>query len=254
MSLESYFAPFRAGIIGLDQDFATPFGRQRILYADWTASGRMFGPIEKLMAEEIAPFIGNTHTETSVTGSTMTRAYHEALHLIKAHVRADANDAIICYGAGMTAVVNKLQRILGLRVHEKYRHLVQLAPADRPIVFVTHMEHHSNQTSWIESVAEVRVINATADGLVDLAHLDALLAEYRDRRVKKREFRSLWIVRINAAAHLHEMTYSQLIAGLKAVGNVIDRKVLADMAVRDPEGFAQVAKQAKAGLASKPAA
>jgi selenocysteine lyase/cysteine desulfurase len=184
MSLESYFAPFRAGIIGLDQDFDTPFGRQRILYADWTASGRMFGPLEKLMAEEIAPFIGNTHTETSVTGSTMTRAYHEALHRIKDHVHADAGDAIICYGAGMTAVVNKLQRILGLRVHEKYRPQVQLAPADRPIIFVTHMEHHSNQTSWIESVAEVRVINATADGLVDLAHLDTLLAEYRDRRVK----------------------------------------------------------------------
>jgi large subunit ribosomal protein L20 len=77
---------------------------------------------------------------------------------------------------------------------------------------------------------------------------------YRDRRQRKRQMRSLWIIRINAAAHLHEMTYSQLIAGLKAVGNVIDRKVLADMAVRDPEGFAQVVKQAKAGLASKPAA
>jgi hypothetical protein len=47
MSLESYFAPFRAGIIGIDQDFESPCGRQRILYADWTASGRMFGPIEK---------------------------------------------------------------------------------------------------------------------------------------------------------------------------------------------------------------
>ena len=77
---------------------------------------------------------------------------------------------------------------------------------------------------------------------------------YRDRRARKREMRALWIVRINAAAHLHETTYSQLIAGLKAVGNVIDRKVLADMAVRDPEGFAQVVKQAKAALAAKPAA
>jgi selenocysteine lyase/cysteine desulfurase len=137
-----------------------------------------------MMSSEIAPFIGNTHTETSVTGSTMTRAYHEALHIIKAHVNASADDAIICYGSGMTAVVNKFQRILGLRVHEKYRDQVQLPPPRRPIVFVTHMEHHSNQTSWLESVAEVRVINATADGLVDLAHLDALLAEYRDRPVK----------------------------------------------------------------------
>ena len=76
MSLEAYFAPFRANIIGLNQDFESPYGRQRILYADWTASGRMFGPIEKMLSEEIAPFVGNTHTETSVTGTTMTRAYY----------------------------------------------------------------------------------------------------------------------------------------------------------------------------------
>ncbi len=184
MSLESHFAPFRSNIIGIDQDFETPYGRQRILYADWTASGRMFGPIERMMSEQIAPFIGNTHTETSVTGTTMTRAYHEALHHIKRHVHAGPDDAIICYGSGMTAVVNKFQRILGLRVHEKFLDRVKVPPAERPIVFVTHMEHHSNQTSWIESLAEVRVINATAAGLVDLAHLGALLEEYRDRAVK----------------------------------------------------------------------
>ena len=111
MNLESYFAPFRADIIGINQDFESPFGRQRILYADWIASGRMFGPIEKMMSEEIAPFVGNTHTESSVTGTTMTRAYHEALHLIKEHVNASAGDAIICYGSGMTGVANKFQRI-----------------------------------------------------------------------------------------------------------------------------------------------
>ena len=184
MNLEEYFAPFRANIIGIDQDFESPCGRQRILYADWTASGRMFGPIERMMAAEIAPFIGNTHTETSVTGTTMTRAYHEALDLIKAHVHASSGDAIISYGSGMTAVANKFQRILGLRVHEKFRDRLALGPAERPVVFLTHMEHHSNHTSWIESIAEVRVIDATADGLVDLAHLETLLALYRDRPVK----------------------------------------------------------------------
>jgi len=184
MSLESHFAPFRANIIGINQDFESPFGRQRIVYADWTASGRMFGPIEKMMSEEIAPFIGNTHTETSVTGTTMTKAYHEALHIIKAHVHASSSDAVICYGSGMTGVTNKFQRILGLRIHEKYRDQVRPPEAERPIVFITHMEHHSNQTSWIESVAEVRVINADADGLVDLVHLQAMLDQYRDRTVK----------------------------------------------------------------------
>jgi large subunit ribosomal protein L20 len=82
----------------------------------------------------------------------------------------------------------------------------------------------------------------------------SLLFAYRDRRQRKRVMRSLWIVRINAAAHLHDMSYSKLIAGLKAVGGVIDRKMLADMAVRDPEGFADLVKQAKVGLAAKTAA
>lgn len=83
MNLESYFAPFRANIIGINQDFESPFGRQRIIYADWTASSRMFGPVERMLSEEIAPFVGNIHTDTSVTGTTMTRAYHEALHLLE---------------------------------------------------------------------------------------------------------------------------------------------------------------------------
>jgi len=184
VNLETFFAPFRANILGIDQDFESPRGRQRILYADWTASGRMFGPIEKMMSGEIAPFVGNTHSESSVTGTTMTRAYHEALHIIKAHVNASAEDAIICYGSGMTGVVNKFQRILGLRIHERFRDRITLDDSERPVVFTTHMEHHSNHTSWIESMADVRVINPTADGLVDLAHLTALLEEYARRKTK----------------------------------------------------------------------
>lgn len=73
---------------------------------------------------------------------------------------------------------------------------------------------------------------------------------YRDRRVRKREFRSLWIVRINAAARLHGLSYSQLMHGLKC-GNVgIDRKILADAAFRDPDGFKEYAQIAKANLAA----
>ncbi len=71
---------------------------------------------------------------------------------------------------------------------------------------------------------------------------------YRDRRQKKRQLRSLWIVRINAAAHLHGLNYSKLIAGLKAAGSDLDRKVLADIAVRDAEGFARIAETAKNAL------
>jgi len=71
---------------------------------------------------------------------------------------------------------------------------------------------------------------------------------FRDRRAKKRDFRALWIVRINAAAHLHEISYSRLISGLRKAGVEIDRKLLADLAVNDANAFGVIASQAKAAL------
>jgi large subunit ribosomal protein L20 len=68
---------------------------------------------------------------------------------------------------------------------------------------------------------------------------------YRDRRARKRDFRSLWIVRINAAARREGISYSQLMAGLKASGIEVNRKMLADIAVRDPETFSRFAQRAK---------
>ena len=73
---------------------------------------------------------------------------------------------------------------------------------------------------------------------------------YRDRRQKKRQFRSLWIVRINAAAHENGLSYSRLINGLKKAAIEIDRKVLADLAVQDKAAFAAIAEKAKAALAA----
>ncbi|MPY70237.1 MAG: 50S ribosomal protein L20 [Alphaproteobacteria bacterium] len=72
---------------------------------------------------------------------------------------------------------------------------------------------------------------------------------YRDRRVRKRTFRALWIQRINAGAREHGLTYSQLIAGIKRAGIEMDRKVLADLAVREPGAFKAVCDQAQAALA-----
>jgi len=76
----------------------------------------------------------------------------------------------------------------------------------------------------------------------------ALNYAFRDRRVKKRDFRSLWIVRINAASRLSGLSYSKFIFGLKKADVQIDRKVLADIAVSDPNGFAQIADMAKANI------
>lgn len=182
--LEQYFAPYRRNVIGYDQTFQTPFGEQPILYADWTASGRLYRPIEELLMQEIAPFVGNTHTETTVTGSSMTMAYHHAKHLIKQHLGAYEKDVIIATNSGMTGVVNKFQRILGLKVHEKYHHQLNIPEEKRPVIFVTHMEHHSNQTSWLETIADLEVIDPTPEGLVDLSSLKKLLKKYANRKTK----------------------------------------------------------------------
>jgi len=82
----------------------------------------------------------------------------------------------------------------------------------------------------------------------------ALKYAYVGRKVKKRDFRRLWVVRINAAARANGLTYSQLIRGLKAAGNSLDRKMLADLAATAPAAFAKVAEQAKAALPARPAA
>ena len=71
---------------------------------------------------------------------------------------------------------------------------------------------------------------------------------YRDRRAKKRSFRALWIQRINAATRLHDMTYSRFISGLVKAGIELDRKVLADIALKEPQAFAKLVDSAKAAL------
>jgi len=73
---------------------------------------------------------------------------------------------------------------------------------------------------------------------------------YRDRRQRKRQFRALWIARINAASRLNGLSYSRFINGLSKAGVEVDRKILADLAVNDADAFAALAEQAKAGLAA----
>jgi len=73
----------------------------------------------------------------------------------------------------------------------------------------------------------------------------ALSYAYRDRRAKKRDFRKLWIARINAAARLNNISYNRLIDGMKKKGIELDRKILAELAVNDPQGFAQIVQMVK---------
>ena len=183
-TLETYFAPFRQKIIGYDQPFITPYGEKHIVYGDWTASGRLYDSIERAMSYRFGPFVGNTHSESSVTGTSMTQAYHLAQERIKRHVNAGPHDVIITTGSGMTAAVNKWQRILGLRIPEQLADYVYLPEESRPVVFLTHMEHHSNQTSWLETIADVEVLEPDEQGRVDLEQLRRLLRIYRHRQMK----------------------------------------------------------------------
>ena len=182
MSLEKHFEKYRNNIIGKNQTFDSPFGKKKIIYADWIASGRLYLPIEDLLRKDIFPFVANTHTETSTTGATMSFALESALELIRQHVGGNADDVVISAGAGMTSLVCKFQRILGLKIHEKFKNHVKIK--NKPIVFVTHMEHHSNQTSWLETIAEVKLIPYTKDGYIDLESFKVLLNSYDDRDLK----------------------------------------------------------------------
>lgn len=183
-SLEAYFARFRDGTIGEDQTFVGPYGERRIVYADWTASGRLYRPIEERLLADFGPYVGNTHSESSATGTAMTLAYREAHDILKRHVNAGAEDVIITAGSGMTGVVNKFQRILGLKAPERLRPFIRIPEERRPVVLVTHMEHHSNHTSWYETFADVVVVPPDPNGVVDLAALEELLHRYRHRPMK----------------------------------------------------------------------
>ncbi len=182
--LEKYFGTFRKNIIGIDTRYKTPNGMQKIVYGDWIASGRLYAPIEKKIIEEFGPFVANTHTEASETGTRMTNSYRHAHQLIKKHVNAGPDDIIITAGFGMTAVVNKLQRILGFKNCGRLAGRNCLQDEARPVVFITHMEHHSNQTSWYETNTEVVMLEPGKDLLVDLDDLRRMLDKYRDREYK----------------------------------------------------------------------
>ncbi|PIS31090.1 MAG: selenocysteine lyase [Candidatus Marinimicrobia bacterium CG08_land_8_20_14_0_20_45_22] len=182
-NLEKYFAKFRRHIIGCDQQYDFPGGRLPILYADWAASGRLYRPIEEYIANVIGPYVANTHTETTLTGTIMTDAYHQAHRIIKQHVNAGSDDILLFAGFGMTAVVNKFQRLLGLRLPDKFRGKIAIPPQEKALVILTHMEHHSNQTTWEECCCDTILLSKKSDGLPNLDHLRTILELNRDRKM-----------------------------------------------------------------------
>ncbi len=181
---EQYFSKFRDNIIGIDGFFPSPFGDKKIIYGDWIASGRLYRTIEDKISGTFGPYVGNTHTETSYTGGHTTQCYHLAQKIIKQHVNAGPDDIIITAGSGMTTVVNKLQRILGLKGCGRLINKNCLRDREKPVVFITHMEHHSNHTSWYETIADIVLIEPGKNLLVDPENLRLQLEKFRDRVFK----------------------------------------------------------------------
>ncbi len=190
--LQKYFNRYRKEIIGIDATISTPYGKKELVYADWIASGRLYGPIEDRLRNEIGPYVGNTHSESSATGRAMTEAYHMAQKIVKRHVNASENDLLLFTGTGMTSALAKLQRIMGLKVpeqainycvftHGEYNSCRDIPNENRPVVFITHLEHHSNHTSWFETLADVVVLEPSPDLTVDPAVLRREIARYRNR-------------------------------------------------------------------------
>jgi len=179
--LIEHFRKFRNNIVGIDVEYLTPYGVKKMLYADWVASGRLYNPIEKRISEVIGPWVANTHTETCESGQLMTKAYHYAQRVIKEHVNAGPGDVLITSGFGMTGVLVKFQRMLNLKAPEKNTYGEFLSQTKKPVVFITHMEHHSNHTSWYHTIADVEVIPPGKDLVVDPQNLRQLLAKFADR-------------------------------------------------------------------------
>eukprot|EP00961_Rhodomonas_salina_P098471 1325170-Rhodomonas_salina.2 len=161
--------------VGAGTVVKTPFGHRRIVFADYTASGRALAGIEDVIRQVVLPHYANTHTTASATGMQTTLFRAEARSFVRRCINAENNkDAVLFTGTGCTgAVVKMLQMLQGTT---KWRSCIQSSTP--PLIIVGPYEHHSNLLPWRESGAKVVEVREAAAGGVDMIHLSQILSEY----------------------------------------------------------------------------
>jgi len=179
MLLEDYFSEYRKKTIGIDYAYETHYGTKILIYADWAASGRLYKDIEDYLVNNIAVLYGNTHSVDNYIGEFINDSYNNAKEIIKKHVNANEDYVVLTVGYGMTAAIDRLHEIMELKNRRFYRNT-----ADKPVVFLTQMEHHSNYTTWLELDVDVEILEQDKNGKPSIDYLEALLKKYNGRKVK----------------------------------------------------------------------
>jgi selenocysteine lyase/cysteine desulfurase len=162
-------ARLRAGLIGEGAEIVTPFGKKRLVYADYTASGRALRQVETFVAENVLPFYANSHTDASFCGAATTDLREGARRIIAKETNAGADCSVIFTGSGATAAVNRLVSLCGI---SRFKEGV-------PTVFIGPYEHHSNILPWRESGVQIVEIDEAAEGGPDLEMLEQELVARR---------------------------------------------------------------------------
>ncbi len=178
----------RRSVIGTDEAVAGPFGVRKVIYADYTASGRSLSVIEDFLREAVLPLYANTHTESSGTGRQTTRFREDARQIIRRAVGGTREHAVVFCGSGSTGAIDRLIGVLNLRLpHDldrRYALSDRIPVGERPVVFIGPYEHHSNELPWRESICDVVTIHEDLHGGIDLEELEARLVQYADRPLR----------------------------------------------------------------------
>lgn len=185
---QAFLDHVRRGVIGADARLTTPEGEKPLLYFDYIASGRFHREVEDVLNTRVLPFMANTHTETSSTGRMMTHWYERAFRRIAGYLNAGPDGVVLPVGSGSTAAVNRMIQVMSLRIPsglEDRFHLSRHIPdSERPVVFRSSMEHHSNDITWRETIAETVTVDFDEAGHISADDLDAKLQRYAHRALK----------------------------------------------------------------------